>query len=329
MKAPGFWQDGGGPWPLLLAPVSSLFDLAGKLRRLTATPWQAPVPIICVGNLTAGGTGKTPIVVAIARRLSGSGRTVHLLTRGYGGRLTGPIRVDPATHTAADVGDEALLLARAAPAWVARDRRAGARAAITAGADIIVMDDGFQNPSLIKDFSLVVVDGTEGFGNGRVMPAGPLRESVASGLSRADAAAIVGTDTSDTGARIRAVLPTLPVLACRLAPPANDLRGTRVFGFAGIGRPAKFEDTLREIGCEVAGFRAYPDHHPYTEHEVASLLAEAERLGAMPVTTAKDAVRLPGDARAKVRVVEIEAVFSDADGLDALLAKATRPALTP
>jgi tetraacyldisaccharide 4'-kinase len=209
-----------------------------------------------------------------------------------------------------------------APTWVARDRAAGARAAVAAGADVIVMDDGFQNPGLAKDLSLVVVDGETGFGNGRVMPAGPLREPVADGFERAQGVVIVGADRAGISALVAAEAPSAPVLACRLVPATTVLSGTRVYGFAGIGRPDKFRTTLKDMNCDVAGFRAFPDHHPYTATEVAALLHEADALGARAVTTAKDHVRLPADAQARVEVVEVEAVFEDGATLDRLIAGA-------
>lgn len=326
MKAPDFWTTGRGPWPTVLAPLGCLHALAARARRTLTRPHRAPVPVVCVGNLTAGGTGKTPVALTVARRLAAAGAAVHVLTRGYGGALGGPVRVDPARHGAAQVGDEALLLARTAPTWVAHDRVAGAAAAAAAAAQVIVMDDGFQNPSLVKDVALVVIDGETGFGNGRVIPAGPLREPVADGLARADAAVIVGEDGAGAGAAIARLRPALPALACRLVPAAATLAGARVFGFAGIGRPEKFRATLAEIGCDVAGFRPFPDHHPYTAAEIAAVTAEAEHLGARPVTTAKDHVRLSAAARANIEVVEVEATFADAAALDRVLAAAIRPA---
>ncbi|MDX1542157.1 MAG: tetraacyldisaccharide 4'-kinase, partial [Geminicoccaceae bacterium] len=169
----------------MLDPFGRLYGVAGRLRRRFVRPWRAPVPVLCIGNLTVGGTGKTPLTMTLARRVAARGRRPHILSRGYGGRAKGPLRVDPGTHEALAVGDEPLLLADVAPTWVARDRRLSARAAIAAGADVLIMDDGFQNPALHQDLSLVVVDGTIGFGNHRLLPAGPLREPVAEGLGRA------------------------------------------------------------------------------------------------------------------------------------------------
>ena len=194
MRAPDFWRRGGGPLGAVLTPLGWGYGLATRLRLAMANPFKASVPVLCVGNLIAGGAGKTPVTLSLGRRLMDQGRKVHFLSRGYGGRRAGPLRVDPDHHGAREVGDEALLLARCAPAWVARDRPGGCRAAIAGGARAIIMDDGFQNPYLAKDVSLLVVDGAYGFGNGRVMPAGPLREPVEAGLARADALVLIGAD---------------------------------------------------------------------------------------------------------------------------------------
>jgi len=299
------------------------YAAAGKLRRAMATPWQAPVPVVCIGNLVAGGAGKTPVAQAIARHMISSGINVHFLSRGYGGKLKGPVRVVPGIHQAADVGDEPLLLARTAPCWVAADRVAGAQAAVAEGAQVMVMDDGHQNPRLEKSVSIVVVDGGAGFGNGRVIPAGPLREPIAAGLARADAVAILGEDDAD----IAASLPEgMPVLHGHLEPTQESLTldGETVLAFAGIGRPEKFFETVRALGCNVIGTRAFPDHHPYSYKEAREIVDAARAAGALPVTTAKDAVRLPGDLRAPVTVVEVEVVWREPELLDRILLKAMR-----
>jgi tetraacyldisaccharide 4'-kinase len=328
MRAPEFWSTGAGPWPALLSPLGCLYAAGGRLERRLARPLRASIPVICVGNLTAGGTGKTPIALDIARRLAAMGRNPGFLSRGYGGKAPGPLRVDPASHTALQVGDEPLLLATRCPTWVAKDRRAALGAMEAAGIDTVIMDDGFQDPALAKDLSLVVVDGAAGFGNGRVIPAGPLRETVAGGLERADAVIIVGEDLAHARDQVRALRLDLPVIDARLEPDeaARALAGHRVFGFAGIGRPEKFEATLVEIGADIQGFTPFPDHHPYTGDELFSLLGAAAAADAMPVTTAKDWVRLPRKTREKVTMVGINAVFADEGALDALLNGAVSPA---
>lgn len=317
MRAPEFWTgDGALPW--LLSPLGAGVDLAGRWRRALVRPVRAPVPVICVGNLVAGGAGKTPVALSLLAACASRGAAAHGLCRGYGGSEAGPLRVDPARHDAARVGDEALLLAAAAPTWIARDRIAGARAAAAAGAAVLVMDDGFQNPALAKDLSLLVVDGDYGFGNGRVMPAGPLRERVAAGLARADALVVLDPGRRDVlaGLALR-----VPVLRARLVPAAGaePLGGQRVFAFAGIGRPEKFFATVNALGAVLAGCRDFPDHHPYRVDEIEAILERAASLDAIPVTTEKDAVRLSPAVRARVRVLRVTVEWADPRAMAELL----------
>jgi tetraacyldisaccharide 4'-kinase len=291
---------------------------------------RLPVPVICVGNLSAGGTGKTPVALALLKLLAAQGMNPHALSRGYGGSAVGPLRVDPARHGADVVGDEPLLLAGAAPAWVARDRATGGQAAVAAGAGCVVMDDGHQNPALHKDLSLIVVDGAAGFGNRRVIPAGPLRESVAAGLARADAVIVIGEDFTGEGGHDVArdvAAAGLPLLRARLAPDpaaATALKGRKVLAFAGIGRPEKFFATLREIGADVVECVGFPDHHPFTHGEIVALTARAAALNAQLVATAKDVIRLPGDLRAGVAVLPVDLLWSDPAAPEALLHRLDR-----
>lgn len=321
MRTPVFWYRPPGLAAAALAPLGALYGLAGRRRMAGAVPRRVGVPVVCVGNLVAGGAGKTPVGLAVADALLARGVAAHALTRGHGGRERGPLRVDPARHGAGDVGDEALLLAAALPCWVARDRAAGAGAAVAGGAGAIVMDDGFQNPGLFKDLSLVVVDGAVGFGNGRLIPAGPLRERIAEGIGRADALVILGQDR----AGVAALAAGRPVLRARLEPPADhaDLRGRRVLAFAGIGRPEKFFATLESLGAVLAARVPFADHHPYRPAEVAALLERAAALDALPVTTAKDAVRLPAGLRAgpdaRIRVLPVTVAWEDPARLHRLL----------
>jgi len=323
MRAPEFWQHGGVA-AALLAPVALLYAAAGRLRERSATPWRAPVPVICVGNLTVGGAGKTPTAIAIARILRSWELHVALLSRGYGGALRGPVLVDPAKHDARAVGDEPLLLAQCGPTWVARDRKDGARLAIADGADVLVMDDGLQNPALRKDLSLVVVDGETGFGNARVLPAGPLREPLARGLARAHAFILVGSDRAGLRTWLAA---HAPVLSASLVPDATAraLAGRKVHAFAGIGRPEKFFATLDAVGARRAASHAFADHHPYTEAEIARLVAAAAADHAIAVTTSKDFVRLPAAQRAQVTAVNVDLVFEDGAELERLLRAAAAP----
>ena len=317
VRAPEFWAQ-PGLVPTLLAPLATLYAAGAAARTMFASPFRAPVPVLCIGNLVAGGAGKTPIVLSLAELLRRQGRHPHIVSRGYGGRLAGPVAVDPAGHRAADVGDEPLLLARTAPCWIARDRVAGAKAAVAAGADLVLLDDGFQNPSLAKDLSFVVVDGAYGFGNRQVMPAGPLREPIEVGLARADAVAIIGADERRAEA---AVAGRLPVLHATLAPRgAEDLAGRKVLAFAGIGRPAKFYATLAGLGARIVARHDFPDHHRYRDVEITQLTGAAEAQGAVAVTTAKDWVRLPEALRGAIRVLEIAVEWREPDQLTALLA---------
>jgi len=329
MRAPEFWgRRDGGAASIMLAPLGALYALASRARFALARPERVSVPVLCVGNLVAGGAGKTPVALSLGARLKTRGLNVHYLSRGYGGATAGPTRVDLARHGCRDVGDEALLLAQVAPTWVAADRVAGARAAIAAGAHAIVMDDGFQNPLLAKDMSLVVVDGGYGFGNGSVLPAGPLREPLVRGLARARAVVIVGDDRSGARDRIAAAgFTTLPVLGVRIVPgpEAQVLAGRKVIAFAGIGRPAKFFATVRDVGAEVVTAHAFPDHHVFSAGELRRLRSEAEGAGAVLVTTAKDAVRLPESERGAIQVLTITLAWDDEAALDAVLKPMTTP----
>ncbi|CDK97343.1 Tetraacyldisaccharide 4'-kinase (Lipid A 4'-kinase) [Magnetospirillum gryphiswaldense MSR-1 v2] len=317
MRAPDFWRH-DGLWPRLLAPLGGLYARAGRRRRLGGEGFAAAMPVICVGNIVAGGAGKTPVCLAVARHLQERGRQPHFLTRGYGGTEAGPRLVDPLRHPASRVGDEALLLAAQAPTWVARHRPDGATAAAEMGAQVLIMDDGFQNGSLRQDLALVVVDGGYGFGNGRVIPAGPCRESVEEGMARATAMVLIGDDL--TGAATMAGGKT--VLRARLCPgpEAADLAGARVVAFAGIGRPEKFFATLRQAGADVVATHAFADHHPYGRADVERLRQHAASLNAQLWTTAKDAVRLPAWVRADVRVLTVTLAWDDSAAINALLA---------
>lgn len=303
-------------FPLLLSPASAV---ATRLvaRRLARPGFAAPVPVLCCGNATAGGAGKTTLALDLARHLRCAGFTVHILARGYRGSLAGPLRV-AADHDATEVGDEALLLAAAAPTWIGADRAATARAAVAAGAEVLVMDDGMQNPTLQKSFSFIVIDGAVGFGNRRVLPAGPLREPIFRATQRAHAAVLIGPDRRGA----RALLPpTLPVLSAELVagPEAKTLAGRSVVAFAGIARPEKFFASLEETGAILVARHSYADHHPYRPAEIARLFGQAERLGALPVTTAKDAARLPAAARARVFVLPIALAWDEPAALLRLL----------
>lgn len=319
LSAPRHWYRPPGLLSAALAPLGALYA-AGTARKLSQGGRFDPgVPVICVGNLTAGGTGKTPMVMALAERL---GTGMHILSRGFGGALEGPVRVDPKRHTAKDVGDEPLLLAGFAPVWVARDRAAGAQAAVADGAQVLVLDDGFQNAALAYDLSFLVVDAARGFGNGRLIPAGPLREPVTVGQARADFMVTIGPEAAQadfTAAWGNAV--SVPRLTARLEPLATgiNLAGMPVVAFAGIGDPARFFATLKAIGAEVTREIALGDHQALSRPLMHRIEQEATATRAMIVTTEKDACRLPQDFRQKVLTLPVRLRFDDDAPLKAAL----------
>jgi tetraacyldisaccharide 4'-kinase len=283
------------------------------------------VPVICCGNASAGGAGKTTLALDVGRRLRANGASVAFVTRGYGGAgSSGPIRVTPGRDDAARVGDEALLLAAVAPTFVDPNRAAAARAAVVDGADILVMDDGLQNPTLEKTASLLIIDGAAGFGNGRLIPAGPLREPIAAAAARCRAAVLVGPDRTGAAARLP---PSLPVLRASLRSCFTSASfGDRpLIAFAGIGRPDKFFESMEARGARILVRTGFPDHHRYSERDLASLLAAADRLDATLVTTPKDAVRLPPAMTGRVRVVDVEIVWDDPALIEELLAGLRAP----
>jgi tetraacyldisaccharide 4'-kinase len=313
MKAPAFWAK-RGLLAHLLAPLGAV-TAAMTARRVKKPGFTSGVKVICVGNAGVGGAGKTVVALDLLGRLHGRR---FALTRGYRGRLTGPVLVNPALHTAADVGDEALLLAAAAPTILAHDRAAGARLALAEGATTIVMDDGLQNPSLTKTLSLLVIDGGYGFGNLLLLPAGPLREPVAAAAARVQAAVLIGED--ETGA-LSHLPAALPVLRARLMPASMaELRGRKIVAFAGIGRPDKFFASVRALGGDLVATHAFPDHHVYRASDSARLLGEAAAQGAQLVTTTKDYVKLPDTLQAASAVITVRLHWDDEAALERLLA---------
>lgn len=312
MRPPEFWYRKGSLRSMLLAPLGAIYS-AATARRVQQNPsYIATIPVICIGNINAGGTGKTPTAIALAQRLTEMGQTPHIVSRGYGGALSGPVLVDPQTHGANDVGDEPLMLSAFANTWVSKERAAGVRAAESAGASVILLDDGFQNPSVQKDLSIVVVDAVKGFGNGRTMPAGPLREPASAGLSRADILLTIGPTQART-----AFTPELPQTCVRIdgqldaLPTGMPWGNLPVLAFAGIGHPEKFFATLKALGADVVRGEALDDHQPFTDALLTRLETEAKNRGLHLVTTEKDAVRLPDHFRAKVSVLPVRLTLID------------------
>lgn len=322
MRAPAFWWQAPGLYSTALAPLGAIYGAIAGARMQRAGA-RADVPVICIGDPTVGGAGKTPAAIAAAKTLIARGKRPYFLTRGYGGREAGPLVLDPAKHGAAEVGDEPLLLAAIAPVVVSADRVAGAKLAAQSGADVIVMDDGFQNPALVKNLSLLVIDAKGGAGNGCVFPAGPLRAPLMQQLERANAAVLIGEGEAGEQVARRAG----NVLRAAIVPDANAaaaLKGKALFAYAGIGRPEKFFATLESIGGNIAERRAFPDHHAFSADEANGLLTAARSQNLTLVTTEKDLARMRGQAALNELAqaslsLPITLRFQDESALEALL----------
>jgi tetraacyldisaccharide 4'-kinase len=330
IATPRWWYRRRPKMPMtraLLTPLSWVWAGVTNFRTSRIKPIDPDVPVICVGNLTVGGTGKTPVVRELLAQLQDMKVPAHGLSRGYGGHPTGAVRVDPTVHTSEDVGDEALMLARDYPMWVSRDRLVGARAAHAAGAEAVVMDDGHQNPRVKKALSLVVVDGEtrDGewpFGDGAIFPKGPMREPLKKGLDRADAVVVLlPSDVPEADPALLAALGSTPVLIAHLDPAAPPPSGPQ-FGFAGIGKPWKVERALKACGCDLVDFASFPDHGEYDAATLTQLVRQAQAHGAGLVTTEKDWVRLPAAWRAQVTAWPVRARFEDERTLRTMLSTA-------
>jgi tetraacyldisaccharide 4'-kinase len=327
MRQPKFWTRRSTVASLtqqILAPLGWVFGATVACRSLVSRPYRSRAKVVCIGNLTVGGTGKTPVAIEVGRQLIARGAGIVFLSRGYGGIIAGPALINLGDD-ANRVGDEPLLLAEVAPVIVARDRAAGAKLADENGFDVIVMDDGHQNFSLAKDLSLIVVDAAVGFGNGRILPAGPLRESVPQGLQRADAIILVGDESP-----AQIVQPALPVIHAAVAARDEERwAGQRVVAFAGIGRPEKFFATLRSLRARIIEAHSYADHFVYSKREIDRLKAQAIDANAALVTTEKDYVRITPAERSGIEPLRVRTIFEETSSLDRLLDKIVPRALPP
>lgn len=316
MRAPSFWHS-PNLLATLLSPLSCLYAMTVKWRQARIMPWTSPVPVICVGNAVAGGAGKTPLVLLLHQHFRAQGIEAHIVSRGYKGKLPGPLKVDRAKHTAVEVGDEALLIAHHAPCWVSKNRRLGIEAAARQGAHIVLLDDGLQNPSVEKTFSFLVMDGEYGLGNGHVIPAGPLRETLQEALARSHAVIVVGEDRHNVTSRVN----NMPVLQAAIRPSHPEhAGGNRYIAFAGIGRPEKFFATLRMIGADVLESVPYADHHLFSEAELKGLAEKARMRQALLITTEKDFFRLPKEWQKHVKTLPVGMVMEDQAAFEKMLA---------
>ena len=328
MREPAFWYRPPSLMSRLLMPLGAVYGQVAA-SRMRGRGFDAGIPVICVGNYHTGGAGKTPTVLALTKLLRELGETPVVLSRGYGGKWQGPVRVDPERHIAANVGDEPLMLSLTVPVVIARDRVGGVALARSQGASVILMDDGFQNPAIAKDASVIVIDGDRGLGNGCVFPAGPLRAPLPPQLARTDALIVIGDGSAASAVAASIAAQAKPVLSARLVPDAASLArfaGKRVLAFAGIGDPRRFFRTLRGAGIDVARERVFADHHAFSRDEIDSLIAEAARDGLTLVTTEKDIARLRGAESIAASVGEIAVfavtlAFDDAAKLRKLIAE--------
>ena len=312
MLFPNFWLEPKFKQsflPYLLYPISLFWLGLSKIKVKLNSSYQSPIPIICVGNLTVGGNGKTPTALKIRCLLKDLGYKPHILSRGYRARIKGPHLVDPLTDSFVDVGDEALLMASYGSTWISRNRSAGVKAAINSGADVIVLDDGYQNQSIEKNLSILVIETSIGFGNGYLIPAGPLRENISHGMKKADLIITIGDQSTQDDFRSKnPFLKEFPVIQARLKPKENtlNLKGEKVVAFAGIAHPSKFKATLENLGAIIISFRAFSNHKPFGMRQLNKLLLEAKTKKAILVTTQKDFVRIPSELQDNFKAIEVE-----------------------
>ncbi|MDR1289548.1 MAG: tetraacyldisaccharide 4'-kinase [Holosporales bacterium] len=313
LKSPSFWRRDDGFLVRALSPLSKVYSLISSVRMNNTIPEGTTVPVICVGNVVVGGAGKTPTVELVCDILKSFEHNPHIISSGYGGYLKNVVRVDPTMHSYLQVGDEALLSANVAPTWIGKNRLNSARAAILAGANVLVIDDGFQNNSLVQDFRILVVDSGQKFGNERLFPAGPLRETIESGLKKSDVVLIIGERDEQLDDRIRRIRPNIPICHAKMKVVGNRKfeDNSNVIGFCGLGYPEKFRKTLDEIGLNVRDFIAFADHHPYTITESQKLIKAAKNMGAILVTTMKDYVKVPDVFKHEMTVISIKLHLED------------------
>lgn len=304
MKAPFFWYQPKSFYSTILSPLSWLYERAAKIHRISCKPQKFSIPLLSIGNITSGGAGKTPIAIALGDLLQKRGFKVHFVTRGYGGKVIGPLKVDPSVHQASMVGDEPLLLAQQAPTWVAKDRPKGVEKAIESGAEVIILDDAHQTHRLFKDISFVIVDFTQGFGNECVIPAGPLRENLKEGLERADAVIGIGEEESKK-------FSGKPFFRAKSIFKSLSFPSNRVVGFCGLGFPEKFYKSLQKEGFTLLATESFPDHYVYKEKDLIHLQSLAKRHQAILVTTRKDWVKIPPSWHSYIYVLDLKIQFED------------------
>ena len=314
LLSPKFWNDESSNLVRILDPISRVYSFISNVRLNSVTPVKAEVPVVCIGNVVLGGAGKTPTVELVCNLLREKFQNPHILTAGYGGYLKNVVRVDPQLHSYLQVGDEALLSATVAPTWIGKNRVNSGKAAVLGGADVLVMDDGFQNNSIEKDLKILVIDSKQAFGNGHLFPAGPLRETAISGINKSDIVLIIGERNEELESQVKSVNPDIPIFRAKMEVDNQlEIENNRVVGFCGLGFPQKFKKTLIDCGYEVIDFVEFSDHHPYTITEIQKLINGAKSVNATLVTTMKDFVKIPAVFKNEMSVVTIKLVPENND----------------
>lgn len=307
LRSPKFWNDSNNEISRFLKPLSKLYYIISKVKLNSVVPEKAGVPVICIGNIVLGGSGKTPTVELICNILKNDDFIPQILTTGYGGYLKNVVRVDPTLHSYLQVGDEALLSAEVAPTWIGKNRLNSSKAAILAGANVLVMDDGFQNNSIEKDIKILVVDSGQQFGNNCLFPAGPLREPIKFGINKSDVILLIGEQNPELEEKIHTIAKDKPIFRAKMnAVEFPEIENNKIVGFCGLGYPLKFKKTLIECGYEIIDFISFSDHHPYTITEIQKLISGAKSVGATLVTTMKDFVKIPEVFKNEIKVVKIK-----------------------